>query len=95
MDDMPTSRAGDAASQCSKTMSTEHILPMVLHGLWDSSLFLSFATGVEPSATLYAVYPLAIVCAIVLLKNRKPDDQFRNACGAQAEGARPGGRFPA
>lgn len=56
------------------------ILPMVLHGLWDSSLFLSFATGVEPSTTQYAVYPLAIVCAIgVLLKNRKPNDEALNA----------------
>jgi membrane protease YdiL (CAAX protease family) len=56
------------------------ILPMILHGLWDSSLFLSVATGVEPSATQFAVYPLAIVCVIVvLLKNRKPNDVTRNA----------------
>jgi hypothetical protein len=56
------------------------LLPIVLHGLWDSSLFLSIATGVEPSATQYAVYPLAIVCAIVvLLKNRKPNHEARNA----------------
>jgi hypothetical protein len=78
-DDTPNSRAGDAASQYSKTMSTEHILPMVLHGLWDSSLFLSVATGAEPSPTQYAVYPLAIVCAtVVLRKNRKPDGEVRN-----------------
>jgi membrane protease YdiL (CAAX protease family) len=52
------------------------ILPMVLHGLWDSSLFLSVSTGVEPSIVQYAVYPLAIVCAlVVLLKTRKANDE--------------------
>lgn len=56
------------------------ILPMALHGLWDSSLFLSVATGAEPSAAQFAVYPLAIVCAIVVLrKNRKLNDESRNA----------------
>jgi len=56
------------------------ILPMVLHGLWDSSLFLSASTGVEPSSTQYAVYPLAIVCLIaVLLKNRMPGDEAQSA----------------
>ena len=50
------------------------ILPMVLHGLWDSSLFLSVATGVEPTVAQFAVYPLAIVCAIAVLKNRKAVD---------------------
>lgn len=56
------------------------ILPMVLHGLWDSSLFLSVATGAQPSPVQYAVYPLAIVCLIgVLLKNRNPIDDARNA----------------
>jgi len=44
------------------------ILPMVLHGLWDSSLFLSISTGVEPSAVQYAVYPLAIICVIAVLR---------------------------
>jgi hypothetical protein len=56
------------------------ILPMVLHGLWDSALFLGVSTGVEPSAAQFAVYPLAIVCAIVvLLRIRKPNDEARNA----------------
>ena len=55
------------------------ILPMVLHGLWDSSLFLSFATGVAPSAAQNAAYPLAIARAIVLLlKNGKPNDEARS-----------------
>jgi len=38
-----------------------------LHGLWDSSLFLSASMGVTPSAVQFAVYPLAIACAIAVL----------------------------
>lgn len=56
------------------------ILPIFLHGLWDSSLFLSNTTGVEPTAAQWGIYPLAIVCAIaVMLKNRKPNDETRSA----------------
>jgi membrane protease YdiL (CAAX protease family) len=51
------------------------VLPMVLHGLWDSSLFLSVATGAQPSLVQYAAYPLAIICVIgVLLKQRGSGD---------------------
>lgn len=47
-------------------------LPMVLHGLWDSSLFLNVAAGREPSPVQFAVYPLAIACAIgMALHGRK------------------------
>ena len=47
------------------------LLPMVFHGLWDSSLFLNVATGGTPSSVQFAIYPLAIACAIaVVLKNR-------------------------
>jgi membrane protease YdiL (CAAX protease family) len=54
-----------------RRMSGTLILPMILHGLWDSSLFLNIATGGEPSAAQFSAYPLAIVCVIaVLLKNR-------------------------
>lgn len=56
------------------------ILPMVLHGLWDSALFLSAATGATPSLWQYAAYPLAIASVVaVLLHNRK-------AAGAAARG---------
>lgn len=44
------------------------ILPMILHGLWDSSLFLNVASGVTPSTIQFAVYPLAAVCAIAVLR---------------------------
>jgi len=43
------------------------IWPMLLHGLWDSSLFLNVATGGEPSALQFVVYPLAIACAIAVV----------------------------
>lgn len=44
------------------------IVPMVLHGLWDSSLFLSVATGREPSALQFVVYPLTVLCALALVR---------------------------
>jgi membrane protease YdiL (CAAX protease family) len=44
------------------------VLPMVLHGLWDSSIFLSVATGAVPSAAQYVVYPLAIACVVAVLR---------------------------
>jgi membrane protease YdiL (CAAX protease family) len=51
-----------------RRMSGTLILPMVLHGLWDSSLFLNIALGVEPSAAQFAVYPLSIACAIAVVR---------------------------
>ncbi|AOS46388.1 CAAX amino terminal protease self- immunity [Lacunisphaera limnophila] len=55
-----------------RRLSGTLILPMVLHGLWDSSLFLNVATGVEPSVTQFAVYPLALVCLIAVLTRNRP-----------------------
>jgi membrane protease YdiL (CAAX protease family) len=52
-----------------RRLSGTLILPMILHGLWDSSLFVSIATGVTPSPIQFAVYPLAIACAIVVARN--------------------------
>ncbi len=52
------------------------ILPIILHGLWDSALFLGVATGSGASPIQFIVYPLAIVCLIaVLRKNRTPDGE--------------------
>ena len=52
-------------------MSAMPIVPMILHGLWDSALFLNVATGVTPSNIQYVVYPVAAACVTgVLLKNR-------------------------
>lgn len=44
------------------------ILPVVLHGLWDSSLFLSLATGAEPSMWQFVIYPIAIICLIAVFR---------------------------
>jgi uncharacterized protein len=63
-----------------RRMSSTLVLPMVLHGLWDSSLFLNVAVGGESSDAQFAVYPLAIVCtAAVLLRKRKPNHKSQAA----------------
>ncbi len=47
------------------------IVAMLLHGLWDSALFLAAATGVEPFPGAGVIYPLAIIVAVaVVLKNK-------------------------
>ena len=53
-----------------RRISGSLILPMILHGLWDSSLFLNFAAGMTPSLIQFIVYPLAIVCVIVILRKQ-------------------------
>jgi membrane protease YdiL (CAAX protease family) len=46
------------------------IVAIVLHGLWDTSVFLPQATGTQGYAVLaLVVYLLAIICAIPVLKN--------------------------
>ena len=50
-----------------RRMSGTLILPMILHGLWDSSLFLNVATGGVTSAIQFAIYPLAIACVIAVV----------------------------
>jgi hypothetical protein len=54
-----------------RRMSGTLILPMILHGLWDSSLFLNVATGGVPSVAQFAVYPLALACAIAMARNSR------------------------
>ncbi len=53
-----------------RRLSGTLLLCMVLHGLWDSSLFLTIASGQEASGIQFAIYPLAIVCIIVLLRRQ-------------------------
>lgn len=63
-----------------RRMSGTLILPMVLHGLWDSALFLNVAAGREPSPVQLVVYPLAIACAIAMARHaRKAKDEKRIA----------------
>jgi membrane protease YdiL (CAAX protease family) len=54
-----------------RRMSGTLLLPMVLHGLWDSSIFLNVAMERPTSAVQYAVYPLAIICLVAVLRSRK------------------------
>ncbi len=55
-----------------RRMSGTLLLPMALHGLWDSALFLSVATEVEPSAIQFVIYPLSLVCTLaVVLRDRR------------------------
>ena len=52
-----------------RRMSGTLILSMILHGLWDSSLFLNVATGGVPSPVQFVVYPLAIACVVAVVRN--------------------------
>lgn len=54
-----------------RRLSGTLIVPMILHGLWDSSIFLTAATGGQPSAIQFVVYPLAIACMIAVLLNHR------------------------
>jgi membrane protease YdiL (CAAX protease family) len=54
-----------------RRMSGTLILPMILHGLWDSSLFMNVAAGRVSSDVQFAVYPLAIICLIAVLRNSR------------------------
>ncbi len=51
-----------------RRMSGTLILSMILHGLWDSALFLNVAVGGAPSSIQYSVYPIAIICVIAVLR---------------------------
>ena len=51
-----------------RRMTGTLIAPMLLHGLWDSSLLLHVATGAETSHIQFIVYPLTVVCVIALLR---------------------------
>lgn len=54
-----------------RRLSGTLILPMILHGLWDSSIFLQGATGSSAWSIQVIIYPIAIICAIaVIRKNR-------------------------
>ncbi len=46
------------------------ILPIILHGLWDSSLFASEATRVPISMWQWVVYPIAIVCLVGVFRGK-------------------------
>lgn len=54
-----------------RRLSGNLLIPIILHGLWDSAVFLIPATGGTPPLLMATIYPVAIICFIaVLLKNR-------------------------
>ncbi len=54
-----------------RRLSGTLLLPMFLHGFWDSSVFLPGAVGAKPSAYSVLIYPIAVVCIIVFYRNNK------------------------
>ena len=54
-----------------RRMSRTLLLPMFLHGFWDSSIFLPRATGSTGSPLQALIYPIAIVCAIVVVRRNR------------------------
>lgn len=61
-----------------RRMSGTLLLPIVLHGLWDSSIFLTIATGGQTSAIQFVVYPIAIVCVVAMLRKNWGARYFSN-----------------
>lgn len=51
-----------------RRLSGTLLLPMLLHGLWDGSVFLPRATGAAVNPLPVLVYPLAIVVAYVVVR---------------------------
>jgi membrane protease YdiL (CAAX protease family) len=51
-----------------RRLSGNLLLPMILHGLWDTSLFLNHASGSANSSLDLLIYPIAIICSIPVIK---------------------------
>lgn len=51
-----------------RRLSGTLLLPIFLHGLWDSAVFLPRATGAEAFQPALLLYPVAIVCAAAVLR---------------------------
>jgi len=51
-----------------RRLSGTLLLPMLLHGLWDSSVFLPHAAGSDPNPVTTLLYPVAAVCAFVVIR---------------------------
>ena len=54
-----------------RRLSGTLLLPMFLHGFWDTSLFLPRATGSDPNLLAIVVYPLAIACAVAVVRRQR------------------------
>lgn len=51
-----------------RRLSGSLILPIALHGIWDSAVFLPRATGGDQSPLSLIIYPLAIICVIAVVR---------------------------
>jgi uncharacterized protein len=54
-----------------RRLSGTLLLPMFLHGFWDTSLFLPRATGSDPNALALVLYPVAIACAVAVVRRQR------------------------
>lgn len=54
-----------------RRLSGTLLLPMFLHGLWDSSVFLPDATGADLFPSVFILLPIAIVCAWVVIRRNR------------------------
>lgn len=54
-----------------RRLSGTLLLPMFLHGLWDSSIFLPGAFGAKTSMYIFLIYPISILCIIGYLRHNK------------------------
>lgn len=60
-----------------RRLSGTLIIPMVLHGLWDCSVFLQSATGSPPLAVQLIIYPVAIICAVAVIQQNRQKKAVR------------------
>lgn len=54
-----------------RRLSGTLLLPMFLHGFWDSSLFLPRATDSDPNLVAFLLYPIAIVCVVAVVRRNR------------------------
>ena len=51
-----------------RRLSGTLLLPMLLHGMWDSSVFLPHAAGSDPNPVTILLYPVAAICAFFVVR---------------------------
>lgn len=51
-----------------RRLSGTLLLPIFLHGMWDSSIFLPHATGTDPNPVTILLYPAAAICAFFVIR---------------------------
>ena len=54
-----------------RRLSRTLLLPIFLHGFWDSSIFLPRTTGAQGDLWQFLIYPVAIVCVIAVVRRER------------------------